>query len=269
MHLKRWITALVALPFLVLLIVKGGTLMFAAAVSAIGLLALYEYEHIISGSECPPDRNLISALGFLICPLTIFAAYYRSFEAIVLLVTFNLLISGAISLRRFKSDARIVERLSKQVLGIIYVPLLLSFLVFIRNSTDGIVWIFFLIVMVFSGDIGAFYVGTWVGRHKLCPSVSPNKTIEGAIGGLSATLVAGTLYALYFLPALPSAKVTVLCIITGVAGQIGDLFESECKRYGHIKDSGTILPGHGGILDRIDALLFAAPVIFYFKQYLL
>jgi len=122
--------------------------------------------------------------------------------------------------------------------------------------------------LFFSGDIGALYVGTFLGRHKLCPSVSPKKTIEGALGGLAANLMIGLTVKAFFLPSLSWGHAILLILLIGIAGQIGDLFESILKRTAGIKDSGGILPGHGGMLDRIDALLFAGPVAWIFKSLL-
>jgi phosphatidate cytidylyltransferase len=161
------------------------------------------------------------------------------------------------------------EIVTKQVLGIVYIPLLISYLVLIRNGIHGVIWVYFLLFIVFSGDIGSFYIGSFFGRHKLCPAVSPNKTIEGSVGGLVANLGSGALFKYFFMPLLPWGLSILFFLSIGVVGQVGDLFESELKRVGNIKDSGTLLPGHGGILDRVDALLFAAPVAYLFKEYIL
>jgi len=142
-------------------------------------------------------------------------------------------------------------------------------MILIRNSNDGIVWVFFLLVLVLSGDTGAFYTGTYLGRRKLCPLISPGKTIEGAAGGFAATLLAGIAFKYFFLAHLSWVLCGFFFICISLASQAGDLFESVLKRKGGIKDSGTVLPGHGGILDRIDALLFAAPVAYIFKTYVL
>jgi phosphatidate cytidylyltransferase len=130
-----------------------------------------------------------------------------------------------------------------------------------------VLWIFLLLILVFLGDTGAYYVGSYFGQHKLCPAVSPNKTIEGSVGGLAASLGAGALFKHFFLPLLPWGLSLLFFFSIGIAGQVGDLFESQLKRVYKIKDSGTLLPGHGGVLDRIDALLFAAPVAYFFKEY--
>ena len=147
-------------------------------------------------------------------------------------------------------------------------PYLLSFLILIRAGSSGMIWIFLLLAVIFAGDTSAYYVGSYLGRHKLSPAVSPGKTIEGSIGGLAANLVVGAIGKYFFLPEIPWGLCLLFFIAVGVAGQVGDLFESELKRSSGIKDSGGILPGHGGILDRIDALLFASPVAYIFVRYI-
>ncbi|MDY6951545.1 MAG: phosphatidate cytidylyltransferase, partial [Thermodesulfobacteriota bacterium] len=139
----------------------------------------------------------------------------------------------------------------------------------IRNGERGIVWTGFLLVVIFAGDTGAYYVGKALGRHKLAPRISPGKTVEGAAAGLAASLAMGAWYKQYWLPELSWGLCLALVLFMGVVGQVGDLFESILKRSVVVKDSGRFLPGHGGMLDRIDALLFASPVLYYFKTYLM
>ena len=267
MHLKRWITAVVALPFLILLLLKGGPLLFAIFIGIVSILALWEYHRIVLNAGGANRQDVMPLLGYMAAPLIIGAAHFNSFRIMLIIIPLNLIFAALISMPRFKSDPRVTEIVIRQVLGIIYIPLFLSFLVLIRNGLDGIIWIFFLLVVIFAGDTGAFYVGSYFGRHKLCPSVSPGKTIEGAAGGLIANLGIGMLYMRFFLPSLSWGIGILFLLSIGAAGQVGDLFESQLKRAGDIKDSGGILPGHGGILDRIDALLFAAPLAYLFKEF--
>jgi phosphatidate cytidylyltransferase len=135
----------------------------------------------------------------------------------------------------------------------------------LRSGNDGTTWIFFLLFIVFSGDVGAFYAGRFFGRHKLSPAISPGKTIEGSVGSLLTSMVVGFGFYSIFLPHLNPLAVLALLACVNPAAQAGDLFESQLKRSAGIKDSGSILPGHGGMLDRIDALLFAAPIAWVFK----
>jgi phosphatidate cytidylyltransferase len=267
MHLKRWITGIISTPFLFLIIYKGGAL-FAVSLSIICVLALLEYFRIVFNTKGKTISGIILLLSIFVGPVIMWAAYKNSLSFIISIVAFNLIISSLIVLAQFKSDPFILENFTKQILGIIYIPILLSFLVMIRNGADGMLWIFFLLFVVFAGDIGAFYIGSYFGRHKLCPSVSPKKTIEGSIGGLFSNLAVGLFFKCFFLSNLSLGASILLFLFIGIAGQVGDLFESALKRSADIKDSGSLLPGHGGILDRIDALQFAAPVAYFFKEFM-
>jgi phosphatidate cytidylyltransferase len=115
-------------------------------------------------------------------------------------------------------------------------------------------------------DTAAYYTGRAIGRHKLAPRVSPGKTIEGTIGGFAAAVVTGYLCKLGFFPEIPAVHALALGATLGMIGQIGDLAESLLKRGSNVKDSGTLLPGHGGVLDRVDSILFCAPVLFYYSR---
>ena len=159
--------------------------------------------------------------------------------------------------------------LYKQILGFVYIPFLLGHLILIRGWGKGITWMFFLMAVVIAGDTAAYYVGKASGRHKLAPSISPGKTMEGALGGLAGNLLIGIMFKMCCFSEFGWGGWIALVIVVGVSGQAGDLFESMLKRSVRLKDSGKILPGHGGLLDRIDALLFSAPTLYYFKTYLL
>ncbi|MBU1056278.1 MAG: phosphatidate cytidylyltransferase [Proteobacteria bacterium] len=269
MHLKRWITGLTALPFLILLISKGGSIAFAVFISIVSIIALFEYyEIVLYPQKRQSIKNALPLISYLFGIIIIFVVYRDMPDIVSFLIVFNLIISGFISLFKFKTNKDIIWLVVKQLMGLIYIPLFLSYLILIRNGSDGIAWIYFLLILVFAGDTGAFYAGTYFGKHKLCPSVSPGKTIEGSLGGLGLNIVAGGIFKYYFLSSYSWGISILLFICVGIAGQIGDLFESELKRSAGVKDSGSILPGHGGILDRIDALLFAAPVAWVFKEFL-
>jgi phosphatidate cytidylyltransferase len=124
--------------------------------------------------------------------------------------------------------------------------------------------IFFLLLVTWASDTGAYYVGTLYGRHRLAPTISPKKTVEGLVGGLIAAIIAGYIARWWFLPELSGLDCLVLATLLTIAGLWGDLAESAMKRTVGMKDSGGILPGHGGMLDRLDSLLFATPVFYYY-----
>jgi len=269
MHLKRWMTGLVTVPFLALLISKGGPFLFAVFISISCVLALREYFCIVFHTKSKDELGLIPLLGFMTGPLIIWAFYINSFQTVLGLIVLNLLASALISLGKFKPNSYVSEIVTKQVMGVVYIPIFIAHLVLIRNSANGVTWMYFLLFIVFLGDTGAYYIGSYFGRHKLSPTISPNKTIEGSAGGIAANLGVGALFKFFFMPRLSWGLSLLFFLSVGIAGQVGDLFESKLKRNSNIKDSGSLLPGHGGILDRIDALLFAAPVAYIFKEYIL
>ena len=121
-------------------------------------------------------------------------------------------------------------------------------------------------VVVFAGDTLAYYTGRTIGRHKLAPHISPGKTVEGAIGGLVGNALAAVIAHYTFFPELPLAHAIPLGLVMGTFGVLGDLAESMLKRGAHIKDAGKLIPGHGGLLDRLDSMVFNAPILYYYSQ---
>jgi len=146
-------------------------------------------------------------------------------------------------------------------MGPIYITLPLALLLWIDRSPAGNMWIFFVLAVVFASDTGAFYFGRFFGTHKMYKAVSPGKTWEGAIGGLFSSIVASFVFSRLVQLHHGNLSIAILAICLSLAEQIGDLAESMLKRSHGVKDSGRILPGHGGILDRIDGLLFAIPIM--------
>lgn len=267
-HVKRWLTSIIALPLLILLILRGGESWFALLIGLVVITTLSEYYRVAGVPVRGKNYFWLPTLGYISGCGIVWGAFEGSFGIMLGFIVFNFFAAGALSLKYFASDSSITDRIVKQVFGSIYVPVLLSGLVLVRNGTDGIFWLFLILGVVFGGDVAAYYVGTYWGRHKLCPSISPGKTIEGAFGGLAGNLAVGAAFKFWLLPQLPWLLSLVCFLVMGLTAQAGDLFESELKRTGKVKDSGGILPGHGGILDRIDALLFAAPVAYVFKEYI-
>ena len=159
-----------------------------------------------------------------------------------------------------------MDQIAFTLFGVLYVAGLGGYSLLIRNFGDGERLIFFLLLIVWLGDIAAYYGGKDFGKKPLAPVVSPNKTMEGAIAGLVGSLAAGAIAGYWFLGHIAMAHCLLVALICGTIGQFGDLAESLLKRHAGIKNSGNVLPGHGGILDRIDSLLFAGPMFYcYFK----
>jgi phosphatidate cytidylyltransferase len=162
--------------------------------------------------------------------------------------------------------------MARAVMGPVYVVIPIAMLIpvtaFDRISMEGLVikgaWAFFLFVVTFANDTGAFYSGKMFGKHRLYEAVSPKKTWEGSVGGLLLALITGALFLHFFGPRPVSLTMLLLIAVLSAAGQVGDLAESMIKRNHGVKDSGGILPGHGGVLDRIDSLLFSIPVLYIY-----
>jgi phosphatidate cytidylyltransferase len=153
------------------------------------------------------------------------------------------------------------------ILGFLYIPFLLMHLVLLRQTAYGWQWLLVIMLIVMTNDSAAYYTGSAFGKHRLYPLVSPKKSIEGALGGLVGS-ICGTLLAKYtFFPQLSLADALITAVVIGTLGQTGDLFESLLKRSFGVKDSGGCIPGHGGVLDRLDSIIFAAPAMYYYVIY--
>jgi phosphatidate cytidylyltransferase len=177
----------------------------------------------------------------------------------LLFISFSLLF-----LFRVRTIQAAAREVAFALLAFMYIPFLLMHLVLLRQTSFGIQWLFVVMLIVMTNDSAAYYTGSAFGKHRLYPLVSPRKSIEGAIGGLVGSLC-GTLLAKFtFFPQLTFTDAVVTALVIGMVGQAGDLFESLLKRSFDVKDSGTIIPGHGGVLDRLDSILFAAPITYYY-----
>jgi phosphatidate cytidylyltransferase len=262
-------TAAAALPLFLLLVYKGSPFLFASFIAVVSILALKEYYHIVCQTLGRTVKGAIPYVGYITAVAIACAAFVNSPQIVVNLIVVNLMIAVLISLTQVKSDTRVLELVIRQSLGIVYIPGFLSYLILIRNGTDGVSWLFFLFSVVFIGDATAYYAGSLFGKHKLSPLVSPGKTIEGSVAGLCAGIGAGLICKHILELSFSWSPCFILSVLIGVCAQIGDLFESQLKRAANLKDSGGILPGHGGTLDRIDATLFSVPILYIFKEFVL
>jgi len=263
MHKQRWLTGIIALPIVILLIVLGG-IYFAFLLALVSVIGMWEFDRIQYAKSDPHPPPIVIGSGYVAAPLMILAAHAGFPAGALCLLSAAIIAGGAAALLRVDQAHTTVQHLAGQILGLAYVAGPLVMVLLIRSNPQGVAWIFYLLMVIFAGDTGAYYVGSYWGKRKLCPQVSPKKTIEGALGGVAANIVAASLAQILFLDGVLWGPAVLLAILAGAAGQVGDLFESIFKRAAGIKDSGNILPGHGGILDRIDALLFAIPVVYGF-----
>jgi phosphatidate cytidylyltransferase len=289
--MKRVLTAVVLIPLVLLAVFRAPAWLFALLVGAVAILAAREFVDLVKHYGVSPFRMptfVAVALMFLalvvrslqqtptLATETLFYIVFTSFA----LAAFIFLAIGM--LRRDLATAYPAASASLFALGYCAVPLLL--LANVRQQWAGAFLILYLFLVVWTGDTAAYYVGRAIGKHKMAPRVSPGKSWEGGAASFGASIAIGAIVFMYARPIsesllrvhlidkwqgylAPSPSLTQVVLLSGlinITAQLGDLVESLIKRGAGVKDSGALLPGHGGILDRIDALLFAIPVLWYF-----
>jgi phosphatidate cytidylyltransferase len=269
--MKRVLTAIILIPLVLVLVFLGPrwNWLFTLATAVVAALAGWEYLGLAQQRGANPPRIAVIVAIFLL--------FIASFQWPDQLAPILGILSLALLLYcTFRSPiAEVLADTSNSVFCLIYVGFTLISLPALREQSNGPSLVVFLLCVVWAGDIAALYVGRPFGRHKLAPTLSPNKTWEGSIASIAGSLLvaAGLLELSTLLSRWNSVALSyaddvwwywlMLAVIVNIAAQVGDLAESALKRSAGVKDSGTLLPGHGGILDRIDALLLAAPALWY------
>lgn len=300
--MKRVLTAGVLVPLVLLLVFRAPLWLFVLAVGGVVLVCLHEYLKIVERYGIKPLQRATYLVAILVVIQTyIFFAVvadtanpnYSSYLQIsqnlrvVIVLLMPVIFGIPLVFRRELSMA--LGAAATSAFGVFYIAVPLALMVEMRWTPGRSVLLVFVLISVWAGDIAAYYVGKNIGRHKLAPLVSPNKTWEGAIASLVVSVaVAGVIFRFYqqinrCFTAFPSNSIPgdtsfntpqpldplivySMGAIANIAAQFGDLFESAIKRGAQVKDSGSLLPGHGGVLDRIDALLFAVPTVWYYAM---
>jgi phosphatidate cytidylyltransferase len=266
--MKRVITAAVLIPLVLLLLLRGSFLLVVAVTALVAELAALEY---ISIANCNGSR--IPRTLLLLAIAVLFAATYRN--PVLILPAIGLCSLVLLVVCSFRSPLeRVLPDTAFSVLGLIYIGLTLATVPLVWVQPDGPSLVVFLFCIVWTGDVAALYIGRNFGRNKLSPRISPNKSWQGSAASLAGSLLIAaalvvlaralenkSIVILHF--AAPLVRWLGLAVVLNLFAQVGDLVESAIKRGAGVKDSGAMLPGHGGILDRIDALLLAAPVLWY------
>jgi phosphatidate cytidylyltransferase len=259
MHNQRLLTAIVLGPLLFVSLWWGGEYLYRAILVGVSAICLYEYFVILY-----PGRRVIQGLGVLMGLAPILAAVVWGDPALVVPSIYLVLVGSiVVFLASYASWSNAFGNWAEFFMGAAYIGTCAAHFWFLRILPMGKEWVVFLLVVVWSGDAGAYYVGRGIGRHKLCPRISGGKTVEGAVGGLAANCVAASILWLLVFQDIDLLLLLPLAVLLGVIGQIGDLAESVMKRSFGVKDSGALLPGHGGIFDRVDAVLMATPAMYW------
>ena len=292
--MKRVATAIVLIPVVLILVLRAPVPLLAAAVAAVAVLGLREYVGLVSHYNIEPAAVVLYAVA-VVCFAAIAALTGATYLVATAQMMFGVAVGTvvvaflllAIAMRREPVSSGFPAA-AAGAFGFLYVVVPLAMLVQLRQQGSGAFLILYVLIVVWIGDTVAYYTGRAFGRNKMAPRISPGKTWEGAVGSFVGAIIAGTLVFAYssqisnaliraglLVPAQaytppelpPLWHFAALSAMINVAAQVGDLAESLIKRGAGVKDSGTLLPGHGGMLDRIDALLFAAPVLWYYAAW--
>jgi len=258
----RVLTALLLIPPTVYLVGWAPDWLFLIALIVTVERGLYEYFIISDQAGLRALRPAGYIGGAALCLAQWIELRWQE-DMSLLLVVLAVVVVPSLLLFRTANLPEYLGGAASTLLGLFYVAFTLSLLVPLRFAihSDGRMFAFLLFLVIWAGDIGAFLVGRTVGRRLLFPSISPKKTVEGSLAGLVAGLLAAWAFASLFWPKAKLGMVMPLAALIAVAGQVGDLVESAMKRAANLKDSGSILPGHGGLLDRVDSLILAAPTL--------
>ncbi len=270
--MKRILTAVIVLPFLIASILVSWLWWLFVALAVVSMvLALWEFYVLCKRLQLKPDAatGFVASAALLTIPLNEISLHfnYLLFLFVVIALVIVTLIRAMLKGAPFD---KMIASSGATILGVLYIALLGTHLVLIRvgfppQLSAHLLSFFFLVLM--GSDAGAYYVGRAIGKHKLAPSISPGKTWEGAVGGIAAALAMAVLAHYWFFRELPLKWALPLALTMSLVGIFGDLVESALKRSASAKDAANILPGHGGLLDRLDSLLFNAPLIYYFAAF--
>ncbi len=270
---KRLISALIAIgvgaPFIIFA-GKFAVYLFTMIVQA---ACLYEYFGMVMNKDYPKNLRLSGVFtGIAVLFIYIFfgkAAFISSMTIVIVAYAIYYLLRvqdnvGDLNPVNGSAVGKVLLDLVLTVFGIFFFSLFLGYIPLLRDSYEGLQWVILLMAVVWLGDTGAFFIGSKYGKRKLYPKISPKKSLEGALGGIIFSIVAATLCKWIFFWSLDYVDCIVLGTIGGVFGQAGDLIESMIKRAAAVKDSGTVMPGHGGVFDRFDGIIFAAPFFYFY-----
>ncbi|HEY6010408.1 MAG TPA: phosphatidate cytidylyltransferase [Nitrospirota bacterium] len=261
---KRVISGLLFLPVFYLVAWKLSPVYFSALVLAAAVIGQYEFYRM--ARAC--GRRSHTALGMVLGALLVIEFYHPVLPALGQFFPIAAC-ALAIMIARLFSALPIngaIEDVAVTLLGVFYVALLFGFQIAVRMGAHGREWLVFLYFIIWASDIGAYSIGIPFGKHRLYEKVSPKKSMEGLAGALAASAGMALLCRIWFMPSIGIGEAVVIALALALVGTIGDLTESLFKRAAGVKDSGEIIPGHGGVLDRMDSMLFAAPVLYYYLK---
>ena len=265
----RLLTAVVLVPLLIVAIRWENPLAVWGIVYLATFLGLREYYNMTLAKEPVSERAFGVLVGMAMAAVVY---WYENSPHVILAAVVGVTVGSFLFLLfRYRDMDTVAGRVAHMVFGVFYVGVLLAFVALLKKrGPDGGAWVYITLTCTWFSDTGAYFAGRFIGPawpKKLYESVSPKKTVIGGLGGVAASFGALALAKLWYLPTLTWVDCALVAIPANVLGQTGDLCESMLKRSVGVKDSGALLPGHGGMLDRIDALLFVAPYIYFYARW--
>lgn len=276
---SRLLTALFALPVLILSIVlpyfvpqfAEGSWLFVVIAAFAFTAGLFEFFSLTKKLELKADATIAYLGAAALFVAFVFDAPAKAPDLLILTVALFIIVVLATQMFRFQKDfSKLLTGIGVTVFGVLYVVFLGGFLVAVRVGFDPILsskLLLFFFSVNFGADAGAYFVGKSFGKHKLAPVISPGKTWEGLVGGIAFSAAFAAVSTFWFFPELAFQFSIPLAVVMAIFGVTGDLAESAIKRGADVKDAANFLPGHGGLLDRLDSLLFCAPILYYFARF--
>jgi phosphatidate cytidylyltransferase len=255
---RRALSTVVLLPLFVWIVLGGAPLAFDLMIVAVAILASWEFFRMFQRVGVPVFRDAGIVLGALL------TASFLAPERLALVATASVMAVLVLGLARPEPGPARWQAVAVTLLGLGWINALLGHAILLRALPEGLHWVLLLVWVTWIGETAAYTVGSLVGRHKLAPRISPGKTIEGALAQLVGSPLAALAAQGWLFPGLGTRDAVLVGLVLGVVGQLGDLAESALKRSVGTKDTGQLIPGHGGMLDRVDGLLFNAPALFYY-----
>ncbi len=263
-HYQRWRTGLLLGLPVAACVTVGPSWSWWLILTVMSALATWELHGLFFTGILPLKWRALSFTAAVLMPA---GAHFLGLTGLNLALFCSVFGAFCLILLTSPRDPEEISRVARLALAWFYVPFLVSYMLLVGAAPQGRFCILFVLGTIVAGDAGAYHTGVKFGRHKLFEQVSPKKTIEGAAGGLAASMVVGTILGSLFLKNLQFSEVLAFSFFVAITGQIGDLVESMIKRNCGKKDSSGLLPGHGGLLDRLDSLVFAFPLMWFLLRW--
>jgi phosphatidate cytidylyltransferase len=264
-YVKRWLTGILLAAVMLAVIIFASAEILTAIITIFIIGGVWEYNRIVFGKGFLKEKIEINIFAIVIPAVVLFGTS----QLLVSVLTFCILCVFILFLWSVKESTFDVLMVAKVIFGIMYIPLLTSHFILLRLLEKGVYWILLVLIIAIVGDTAGLYIGKYFGKNKLSMLVSPGKTIEGTIGLVFGSVSGCLIFSYFFFPEVSRVHILIISFVGSIIGQMGDLCESAIKRNYGLKDASSLLPGHGGLLDRMDSLIFIAPFVYYYRIFVI